>query len=794
MKIFFYLTFSLVLSDRLYASAVGVRSVYSTTYAFAALKNDGSVAAWGDARYGGDSSAEDLDADVVEVYSNNYAFTALKSDGSVVAWGSSRYGGDNSKVAGNLGGGVKKVFSTDYAFAALKTNGSVVVWGHDSYGGNSSKVSRSLRSGVVNIFSTRRAFAAVKTDGSVVVWGHDTYGGKVGAVSSQLSSGVVTIVSTDQAFAAIKSNGTVVTWGNSDYGGSGSSITGVKEVFSNRYAFAALKKNDSVVTWGDRRYGGNSSSVASSLSNKVKTVFAARYAFAALKLNGSVVTWGYDNYGGDSSGVARRLSSRIVKIFSTDYAFAAVKSNGTVVTWGVADYGGESSVVLRDLIGVEEVFSTRRAFAARKKDGSVVVWGQDSYGGDSSGIRDDLIDSVRDIVSTDYAFAALKDDDSVVTWGRSQYGGDSSAVSDHLEGIIKGVTWTPAVSGKVGIPLILDGAAGMINGDIATYIHVSGSCHFGSGSEVAERTLTFTDDGDCVVKSQVDREGYDAWDSGEKVITVAPGTLTGLGWTPSVTGTVGEDLVLEEVTGTQLGDMIAYARVSGACSLKGRVLSFGDVGSCVVKATVERSGYTRWESGNVTITVAPGTLTGLGWTPAVSGTVGVDLALEEVTGIQLGDVITYARVSGPCSLKKRVLTFSDVGSCVVSATVERSGYTTWESGNVTITVAPGTLKGLGWTPSVTGTVGEDLVLDEVTGTQLGDTVAYARVSGPCSLKKRTLTFGDVGSCVVSATVERGRLHNLGVGKCRHYRGAGNTDGAWVDSLRYRYRGGGFGAG
>ena len=295
---------------------------------------------------------------------------------------------------------------------------------------------------------------------------------------------------------------------------------------------------------------------------------------------------------------------------------------------------------------------------------------------------------------------------------------------------------------------MLDEVTGTRQGDVITYARVSGPC------SLKKRVLTFSDAGSCVVQATVERSGYTTWNSGNITITVAPGTLKGLGWTPSVTGTVGVDLVLDEVTGTRQGDVITYARVSGPCSLKKRVLTFGDAGSCVVVATVERVGYTRWESGNVTITVALGVLTGLGWTPSVTGTVGVDLVLDEVTGTQLGDTVAYTRVSGSCSLKKRVLTFSDAGSCVVSATVERAGYTAWNSGNITITVGPGTIKGLGWTPAVSGTVGVDLVLDEVTGTQLGDTVAYARVSGPCSLKKRTLTFGDVGSCVVSATVER----------------------------------------
>ena len=398
------------------------------------------------------------------------------------------------------------------------------------------------------------------------------------------------VTSTDQAFAALKKDGSVVTWGNADYGGDKTNLSGVKEIFSAPRAFAALKKDGSVVTWGDPRYGGDSSGVDLSRQSK-KPFFQPDMLLAALKTNGSVVTWGYDNYGGDSSSVRRDLSSRVVNIFSTDYAFAAVRSNGLVVTWGFPDYGGESNAVSRDLVGTKSIFSTPRAFAALKKDGSVVTWGQDSYGGDSSGVDADLEEGARGIVSTDYAFAVLKDDDSVVTWGRSQYGGDSSAVSEHLEGIIKGVSWTPPTSGKVGVPLMLDAVKGTLNGDTVSYRWVSGQCSFDSGTETAERTLKFTDGGNCVVMAVVERVGYDAW-SLEKTISVAVGTLTGLSWTPSTNGVVGESLVLDDVTGIQQGDNVSYTYVSGECSFdeKKMTLTFSDAGDCIVKATVERVG------------------------------------------------------------------------------------------------------------------------------------------------------------------------------------------------------------
>jgi hypothetical protein len=66
-------------------------------YAFAALKNDGTVVSWGDGDYGGDSTGVNL-TDIETISSNFGAFAALKYDGTVVSWGGSFFGGDSSSI------------------------------------------------------------------------------------------------------------------------------------------------------------------------------------------------------------------------------------------------------------------------------------------------------------------------------------------------------------------------------------------------------------------------------------------------------------------------------------------------------------------------------------------------------------------------------------------------------------------------------------------------------------------------------------------------------------------------
>ncbi|CAE8732981.1 unnamed protein product, partial [Polarella glacialis] len=71
---------------------------------------------------------------ITAIYSNRFAFAALKADGSVVAWGSSTQGGDASRVQAALAG-VTAIYFTSSAFAAVKADGSVVAWGDDANGG-----------------------------------------------------------------------------------------------------------------------------------------------------------------------------------------------------------------------------------------------------------------------------------------------------------------------------------------------------------------------------------------------------------------------------------------------------------------------------------------------------------------------------------------------------------------------------------------------------------------------------------------------------------------------------------
>ncbi len=120
-----------------------------------------------------------LQSAVTKVTASKFAFALLKSDGSVVAWGNTNKGGSlemvhhsqgRVDVSAQLASGVKDIVANEHAFAALKKDGSVVTWGGNWGGGDSRPVASDLASGVIQIVASEDSFSALKDDGTVVTW------------------------------------------------------------------------------------------------------------------------------------------------------------------------------------------------------------------------------------------------------------------------------------------------------------------------------------------------------------------------------------------------------------------------------------------------------------------------------------------------------------------------------------------------------------------------------------------------------------------------------------------------
>ena len=271
----------------------------------------------------------------------------------------------------------------------------------------------------------------------------------------------------------------------------------------------------------------------------------------------------------------------------------------------------------------------------------------------------------------------------------------------------------------------------------------------------------------CVITLTLTKLGYTTVTHTYATISVAKGTITAVSWSPPSTGTVGTNLTLPDPTGTDVAGTITFHKVSGSnCSLSGNTLSFSNTGACVVKARIVRDHYNRWESANTTITAVAGTITGVSWSPTQStGTVDTSLTLDAVTtGIVNGDTIAYNYVSGDCSFgsgseqNERTLSFTDTSDCVVTASVDRSGYGTWTSGQHTITVSAASWGAESWGGYNRGhnraSYGDRTgapASPNITPTPDGWTYTTTSAATVCTVEANTgvVSYAGSGDCVVT---------------------------------------------
>lgn len=452
--------------NNMFVNHLGTTQVHGNLYAFAAILQNGSVVAWGDPRYGGDSSAIQSELyDITHIFSNYRSFAALRDDGEVIVWGDA-FGYDMNlplllSDINQTYTNVHSIYSNSNAYAFLRNDGTAFSIGHGNFGGDITcsdatvsldcvSVSPSELTNIVDIRGTvdsgsSGSFAALKSDGSVITWGNQEFGGNSTYVQSQLTN-VEKLFSTKDSFAALKSDGSVVSWGAADFDAGSSYITyfsvasdliNVENITASSAAFAALKSDGSVITWGDPSEGAIPFSKRDSLSENVTRIYSNHNAFAAVKEGGSVVTWGSDLDGGDSSAVQSQLTN-VKKIFSTWQAFAALKENGEVVVWGKDSTLHDAANVPAgtDLTTIAHVFSTQDAFAILRNDGSLTSWGDDSFNSAGYLMRKNLTD-VLHVFTTQHAFTAIHQNGSVSTWGDWNYGADPDYITNIGENVLQ---------------------------------------------------------------------------------------------------------------------------------------------------------------------------------------------------------------------------------------------------------------------------------------------------------------------------------------------------------------------
>ena len=222
-----------------------------------------------------------------------YHSLALKQDGTVYAWGYNIYGelgngtdGGSSNVPVPVSGltGITQIACGYYHSLAIKIDNTAWAWGYNGSGelGNGTNTNSNVPvqvTGLTNIIALAggNSFSlAIKNDSTVWAWGSNNEG--------ELGNG---------------------TNANSNIPVQVSGLSGIIAIAGGVYHSLALKNDGTVWTWGFNMYGqlGNGTNTDSNIPVQVTgltgiVAIAGGYAHSlAMKNDGTCWAWGYNSYG-----------------------------------------------------------------------------------------------------------------------------------------------------------------------------------------------------------------------------------------------------------------------------------------------------------------------------------------------------------------------------------------------------------------------------------------------------------------------------------------------------------------
>ncbi|MBI5407832.1 MAG: thrombospondin type 3 repeat-containing protein, partial [Nitrospirae bacterium] len=497
------------------SSLTGITAVSAGNTFSEALKGDGTVWTWGwneSGRLGNGLSGGGYNSNIPvqaiglsgikALSAGNGHSLALKNDGTVWAWGWNIFGqlGDGSTSEMNAPvqvSGLSDVSALAAGYGhsvAVLSDGTVISWGWDGYGqlGNgvtimeTAPVKVDALWGITGVAAGYNHSLAIKDDGTVWAWGRN-YAGElgdgtltnrnapvqvVGAAGTGALTDINAIAGGENYTLALNESGIAWSWGWNASGRLGNGtldnssvpvgvggLAGITDVASRSGHSVALGDDGSVWTWGWNAMGQIGDGAFTDRSTPVQVVDpsgvgtlsdvvaigAGTFHSLAVKTDGTVRAWGRNEWGqlGNGTGTGSSIPVQVnglTGITAADggYGYSiALRNDGTVWAWGMGGRLGDGTweqhstpVQVSGLTGVVAVASGMDHSLALKADGTVWTWGNNELGWLGDGTTDWRLTPVQvnglsNIVAiaggTNHSLAVTASGD-VYAWGWNGYG------------------------------------------------------------------------------------------------------------------------------------------------------------------------------------------------------------------------------------------------------------------------------------------------------------------------------------------------------------------------------------